>query len=205
VIQNSCCATRTTEARVRPVHRANWTALPALLSHIHKHIHAQTTYTTATHDPLRCTTSQSADIRYSGLALKVIRSLPGLCAALPNSAACDTSSGAFYPHSDMSRTVQAIHSILCWHYKSALNLIRLTLAQAGSCPCARHESLWGSGSITEHINFGILDRVKWWVTPGPLPAGNDLRYPLNRKLDELQIRSGEGKNQPNAAVDKTTI
>lgn len=123
--------------------------------------HTQTTYTTATHDPPRCTTSQSADIRYSGLALKAIRSLPGLCAALPNRAACDTSSGAFYPHSDMSRTVQAIHTILCWHYKSALNLIRLTLAQAGSCPCARHESLWGSGSITQHINFGILDRVKW--------------------------------------------
>jgi len=44
VIQNSCCATRTTEARVRPVHRANWTAQPASLSYIHKHIETQNTH-----------------------------------------------------------------------------------------------------------------------------------------------------------------
>lgn len=185
MIQKSCCATTHRRRTCSPCSPCKLDCTTSVTVP-HKQIH-----TAATHDPLTCTTSPSADIRYSGLALKVIRSLPGLSAALPNSAACDTSSGTFYPYSDMSRTVQVIHSILCWHYKSALNLTWLTPAHAGCCPCARHESLWGSGSIAQHINFGGE------LHPGLLPAGNDLRYPLNRKLGEFQIRStcsAEDKN-----------
>jgi hypothetical protein len=97
---------------------------------------------------------------------------------------CQIAPRATHPLGPFTPTVTSIERSkqyiqLCWHYKSAFNLIRLTRAQAGSRPCARYESLWGSGStcIAQHIHFGILDRVKWWALhPDLLPAENDVHW-----------------------------
>jgi hypothetical protein len=64
----------------------------------------------------------------------------------------------------------------------------------------RHEGvLWSGGIAPRILDFGTRWRCVVSFTPRPIyPQGNSLRYPLDRRLDGPQSRSGRGGEEKNS-------